>query len=188
MKLIIGLGNPGREYSGTRHNVGFAIMGVLARKHGINFNKRSCRSKIGEGRLEDVNVALAKPQTYMNLSGEAISALLRRYRLKPNDIIVVYDDLDLPVGRIRIRTDGNAGGHNGLKSIIAALGTNKFIRLKVGIGRPTNAIDQKEIVDHVLSGFDKNEHEAISNAVDRAVQAIELLVTENPETAMNLFN
>lgn len=188
MKLIIGLGNPGREYSGTRHNVGFAVLGAFARRHGINFNKRSCRSKIGEGRLGDIPVALAKPQTYMNLSGEAVSALLRRYRLKPDDIIIVYDDLDLPVGRIRMRTDGSAGGHNGLKSIIAALGTNKFLRLKVGIGRPKNEIDQKEVVDHVLSGFDKNEQQTVSDAVDRAVEAVEMLISENPEAVMNRFN
>jgi PTH1 family peptidyl-tRNA hydrolase len=188
MKLIIGLGNPGREYSGTRHNIGFVVLGTLARRHKINFNKRSCHSRIGEGDLGPIKVVLAKPQTYMNLSGDAVSSLLRRYRLKPSDIIVVYDDLDLPVGRIRMRADGSAGGHNGIKSIIAALGTDKFIRLKVGIGRPTVEIDRNEIVDHVLSGFDKTEHEAMTDAVNRAVDAIEVLVAENPETAMNRFN
>lgn len=189
MKLIVGLGNPGREYSATRHNIGFAVLSALARKNGINFDKRCCHARAGEGRIAGTEVILARPQTYMNLSGEAVSALMRRYRLKTSDLLVVHDDLDLPLGRIRLRAGGSAGGHNGLKSIIAATGSIEFARLKIGIGRPDNEAESRtEVVDHVLSGFDSAERRIVEVAVARAVEAIETFIEYGLEAAMNRFN
>ncbi|MEN8614588.1 aminoacyl-tRNA hydrolase [Dehalogenimonas sp. THU2] len=189
MKLIIGLGNPGREYSGTRHNIGFAVLSSLARKHGINFDKRCCHSRAGEGRIAGLDVALAKPQTYMNLSGDAVAALMRRYRVKIGDIVVIQDDLDLPLGRIRIRAGGSAGGHNGLKSIIASTGSTEFSRLKIGIGRPETAgTPGRYVVDHVLSDFDAIDRKIADEAVTRAVEAIEVMIEDGLEAAMNRFN
>ena len=189
MKLIIGLGNPGREYSSTRHNIGFAVLGALARKHSINFDKRCCRSRVGEGYIKCLTVAVAKPQTYMNLSGDAVAALMRRYKVKVSDILIIHDDLDLPLGRIRIRAEGSAGGHNGLKSIIAAVGTTELARLKIGIGRPENEDESRiDIVDHVLSGFDPAERQITADAVTKAVEAIETVISDGLKIAMNRFN
>jgi PTH1 family peptidyl-tRNA hydrolase len=189
VKLIVGLGNPGREYSGTRHNIGFAVLGALARKHGINFDKRCCHSRAGEGRIGGQEVALAKPQTYMNLSGDAVAALMRRYRIKPEDILVVHDDLDLSLGRIRLRAGGSAGGHNGLKSIIASVGSTEFTRLKIGIGRPETAdAPRGDVVDHVLSDFGAAERKVADEAVARAVAAVETVLELGLETAMNRFH
>ena len=189
MKLIVGLGNPGREYSTTRHNIGFAVLNTLARKNGINFNKHYCHARAGEGRIAGTEVALARPQTYMNLSGESVSALMRRYRLKTSDLLVVHDDLDLPLGRIRLRAGGSAGGHNGLKSIIASTGSIEFARLKIGIGRPNNEADSRtEVVGHVLSVFDPAERRTVEITVARAVEAIEMFIENGLEVAMNRFN
>ena len=189
MKLIVGLGNPGREYSGTRHNIGFAVLGSLARKHGINFDKRCCHSRAGEGRIAGQEVAFAKPQTYMNLSGDAVSALIRRYKIKLADILVIHDDLDLPLGKIRLRAGGSAGGHNGLKSIIASVGSMEFARLKIGIGRPEIAgIERRDVVDHVLSDFDAADRKIAEEAVIRAVEATEMVLEDGLEAAMNKFN
>lgn len=189
MRLIIGLGNPGRQYLGTRHNVGFAVLGALARRHGINFEKSCCRSRVGEGYIEGVKIVLAKPQTYMNLSGEAVAALVRRYRVSSDDIIIVHDDIDLPLGRIRIRGDGSAGGHNGVKSIIGALGTKRLVRLKIGIGRPeSETVALAGVVDHVLSGFSPDERQVAAEAVANAVKALEAIIGYDLETAMNRFN
>ena len=189
MKLIVGLGNPGREYSGTRHNIGFAVLGSLARKHGINFDKRCCHSRVGEGRIAGQEVAFAKPQTYMNLSGDAVSALIRRYKIKLADILVIHDDLDLPLGKIRLRAGGSAGGHNGLKSIIASVGSMEFARLKIGIGRPEIAgLERRDVVDHVLSDFDAADRKIAEEAVIRAVEATEMVLEDGLEAAMNKFN
>jgi peptidyl-tRNA hydrolase, PTH1 family len=189
MKLIVGLGNPGREYSGTRHNIGFAVVGELARKHGVNFDKRCCQSRAGEGGISGQPVVLAKPQTYMNLSGEAVAALMRKYKVKLSDILVVHDDLDLPLGKIRIRANGSAGGHNGLKSIIASVGSMDFARVKIGIERPESAgIERRDVVDHVLSDFDATDRKIAEEAVSRAVSAVETVLECGLETAMNRFN
>lgn len=189
MKLIVGLGNPGREYSGTRHNVGFAVLGVLARKHSVNFNKRCCHSHAGEGQIGNQQIVLAKPQTYMNLSGDAVGALMRKYKLKLSDILIVHDDLDLPLGKIRIRANGSAGGHNGLKSIIASVGSTEFARLKIGIGRPESAEPgRRDVVDHVLSDFDAVDRKITEEAIVRAIDAIEVLLDQGLEVAMNRLN
>ncbi|ADJ25957.1 peptidyl-tRNA hydrolase [Dehalogenimonas lykanthroporepellens BL-DC-9] len=188
MKLIIGLGNPGKEYHHTRHNIGFEILGRFARFHNISFNKRSCQSRIGEGKIGDQPVILAKPQTYMNLSGQAVAALIKRYKVTPKDIIVIHDDLDLPIGKIRIRLEGGAGGHNGIKSIIQSIGTICFTRIKVGIGRPTTTGDRIEIVDHVLTQFSQDEAEMINKTVIDALGALETMISGDYNAAMNKFN
>jgi len=189
VKLIIGLGNPGREYSGTRHNIGFAVLGELARKHGINFDKRCCHSRAGEGLIADQQVVLAKPQTYMNLSGDSVAALMRKYKVKLSDIMVIHDDLDMPLGKIRIRASGSAGGHNGLKSIIGSIGSMEFARLKIGIGRPENAgIERRDVIDHVLSDFDAVDRKIAEEAIARAAEAVEAIIEQGLETAMNQNN
>jgi len=185
MKLIVGLGNPGRRYRGTRHNVGWEVIGRLARRVGIAVAEEDGFSEVGRGSIDGVRVLLARPQTYVNVSGAAVRDLRRRHRLQPQDIFVVVDDLDLPLGRIRLRAGGSAGGHNGLKSIIDALGTTDFPRLRVGIGRPPVGVDP---ADHVLTSFSAEERAALDTALDRAAEALEVAVLEGIEVAMSRFN
>ena len=185
MKLIVGLGNPGRRYRETRHNVGWEVISRLARRARIAVDEEDGFSDVGRGAIGGTRVILARPQTYVNVSGEAVRDLRRRHRLRPQDIVVVVDDLDLPLGRLRLRASGSAGGHNGLKSIIEALGTTEFPRLRVGIGRPAEGVDP---ADHVLTRFTSDEQAVVDAALDRAAEAIETAITEGIETAMNRFN
>ncbi|MDR1539529.1 MAG: aminoacyl-tRNA hydrolase [Clostridiales bacterium] len=185
MKLIIGLGNPEREYKGTRHNAGFEVANKLSFDHSIPINKAKHRCHLGEGVIAGVRAMIAKPQTYMNLSGEAARDLLSWYRLEPEDIIVVYDDASLPLGSIRIRKQGGAGGHNGMKSIIYHLGTEEFIRVRVGIGeKPPNWV----LADYVLSKFKKEEMESFIEGVAKAGDAVCAILRGGPDAAMNIFN
>ena len=183
MKLIVGLGNPGREYQGARHNVGFVVVDILARRHGIHVKARRSKSLVGEGVIAGEKVVLAKPLTFMNLSGEAVGALVRRYRIDPSDIIVIADDVNLPLGRLRIRAGGSSGGHKGLRSIIHSLGMEDFPRIRVGIGSPKG-----EMVDFVLSRFHKSERGVVDEAVNRAADAVEAILSEGIEPTMNRFN
>jgi len=183
--LIAGLGNPGAEYHNTRHNVGFRVVDRLAEENRIQTGQVERRSLVGYGTLRDVGVVLAKPQTFMNLSGESIAPLARTLQLRPEDIIVITDDMDLPVGRIRVRPAGSAGGHNGLKSLIQHLGTDAFPRVRVGVGRPAQG---SRNIDHVLGKFGRDEIEPLRAAMDRAVEAVEVIVVEGVEAAMNRFN
>jgi len=185
MKLIVGLGNPGRRYRETRHNVGWEVISRLARRARIAVDEEDGFSDVGRGSIGGTRVILARPQTYVNVSGEAVRDLRRHHRLRPQDIIVVVDDLDLPLGRLRLRASGSAGGHNGLKSIIEALGTTEFPRLRVGIGRPAEGVDP---ADHVLTRFTSDEQAVVDAALDRAAEAIETAIAEGIETAMNRFN
>ena len=185
MKLIVGLGNPGRRYRETRHNVGWEVISRLARRARIAVDEEDGFSDVGRGAIGGTRVILARPQTYVNVSGEAVRDLRRLHRLRPLDIVVVVDDLDLPLGRLRLRASGSAGGHNGLKSIIEALGTTEFPRLRVGIGRPAEGVDP---ADHVLTRFTSDEQAVVDAALDRAAEAIETAITEGIETAMNRFN
>jgi len=185
MKLIIGLGNPGRRYRGTRHNVGGEVVSHLARRLGIALREEAGFSAVGRGSIGGTRVLLARPQTFVNVSGAAVLELCRRHRVAPRDIIVVADDLDLPLGRIRLRRGGSAGGHNGLKSIIDALGTTEFPRLRVGIGRPPEGVDP---ADYVLARFRPEEQPVVAEALERAAQALEAAVTEGIAAAMNRFN
>jgi PTH1 family peptidyl-tRNA hydrolase len=185
MKLIVGLGNPGRRYRRTRHNVGWEVVARLARKTGIVLGEEDEFSEVGRGVIGGQRVILARPQTYVNVSGEAVRALRRRHRLRPADILVIVDDLDLPLGRLRLRPGGSAGGHNGLRSIIEALGTTDVPRLRVGIGRPPAGVDP---ADHVLSRFTPEEEPVIEDALERAADAAATFVAEGIERAMNRFN
>ena len=184
MKLVVGLGNPGARYANTRHNVGFMVLDRLARRRGVEITKRQCNALTGLGSITGHKVCLAKPQTFMNLSGEAVACLARFYKVSPRDLLVVYDERDLPVGRIRLRERGSAGGHRGVQSIIAMLGTSDFPRLRIGIGRP----EGMEAVEHVLGSFSAEERPIIEEALNRAVDAVEVALSEGMEAAMNRFN
>lgn len=154
MKLIVGLGNPGRKYSRHRHNIGFFVLDELGRRHDVSINKRSFKSLIGAGVISGVAVILVKPQTYMNLSGDSVCSLLGYYRLEPSDLIVVHDDIDLALGRIKMTKGSGDAGHRGVRSIIERIGTKDFVRFRLGVGRSSNGFDS---ADFVLSPFDKAE-------------------------------
>ena len=183
-KLIVGLGNPGREHGRNRHNVGFQCVDRLARAHGLPFEQRQARAKLAIGTIAGVPVVLAKPQTYMNLSGQAVSGLLRWYKLPLSDLLVIYDDLDLPLGTIRLRPSGSAAGHKGMRSIIEHLQTDEFPRLRLGIGRPADGDE----VAYVLANFTPAELTVLADVFARALAAIECLLTEGLVAAMNRFN
>jgi PTH1 family peptidyl-tRNA hydrolase len=183
VKLIVGLGNPGKTYEGTRHNVGFAALDVLADRHGVSWGSAPANAQIGKWRAEDT--LLAKPLTFMNLSGQAVGELLRYFRIEPADLLVIVDEAQLELGRLRARPSGSAGGHNGLKSIIGALGTEAFPRLRIGVGRGDA---RRDLGDHVLARFDATERPVIEEAVGRAAAAAEMFITEGIVAAMNAFN
>lgn len=183
-KLIIGLGNPGRDYHGTRHNVGWDAIDLLAKRHHLNVKARRSKAMVGEGMIGERKVILAKPLTFMNLSGQAVGGLVRRHRLEPSDILVICDDVHLPLGRLRIRAKGSAGGHKGLISIIHALGTEDFGRIRIGVGSPTKG----DMVDHVLSRFKRAERTIVKESIARAADAVEMILAEDIEPAMNKFN
>jgi PTH1 family peptidyl-tRNA hydrolase len=193
MKLIVGLGNPGRIYAQNRHNIGFRCISHLAKLYSIETNRRQCHSQVGSGKIAGVEVLLTKPMTFVNLSGEAVGPLMRRYKIKATDLIVIHDDLDLPLGKLRLRPGGSAGGHKGIKSIISTLGSKDFCRIKVGIGRPmkedgTVINDEDSIVDYVLSDFTPEEESVIKPAIAQVAKAIQSILTEGVTAAMNKFN
>jgi PTH1 family peptidyl-tRNA hydrolase len=183
--VIVGLGNPGGEYAQTRHNVGFWCVDILAKEHSIALGRRHRTALVGEGVIAGSRVALAKPRTYMNLSGEAVRYLLARYRVSPRQLLVIYDDMDLPLGKLRLRPSGSAGGHNGIKSIIQATGSQEFPRIRIGIGRPAEGLVGRE---HVLGHMSSEERKAAEDAVRRAAEAVAFILTEGIEAAMNRFN
>lgn len=187
MKLIVGLGNPGVRYARTRHNVGFDTVEVLAARQGWRFDARRSRAVLASGMVGDEKVLLAKPQTYMNDSGVAVSDLVRFYKLNPaSDLLVICDDLDLPLARIRLRTRGAAGGQHGLESIIRHLTTTTFARIKIGIGRPAHGRDEN--VDFLLSMPRGDERIALDAAVEQAADAALCWLTEGVDAAMNAYN
>lgn len=183
IRLIAGLGNPGPEFAGSRHNVGFEVVDRLAALHGAGFS--SCREKalVASIRANQAPVLLVKPQTFMNLSGLAVRALLKKHRLSPGALLVVYDDLDLPLGQLRLLPRGSSGGHKGMASVIAAVGTEDFARLRVGIGRPTG-----DAAAYVLSRFLPEEIEPVQRVLEEAVAAVECVLREGLVRAMNKFN
>lgn len=183
MKLIIGLGNPGSDYAQTRHNIGFMVIDALAQECGGEVKKSQHKSLVGQVNLGQVKAVLAKPQTYMNLSGQAVAALMNWYKLTPRDIIVITDDMDLPPGRLRIRTGGSGGGQKGLKSIIESLGTQEFARIRVGIGRPAHGA-----VNHVLGKISATEAEVLVPAIKAAAEAVKVWVSDGITAAMNQYN
>ena len=186
MYIIAGLGNPGRQYAHTRHNVGFDAIDVLAEKYNIKVENAKGRALTGSGRIEGQSVLLVKPLTYMNLSGESIRAPADYYKVDPEDILVVYDDISLAPGQLRIRAKGSAGGHNGIKSIIAHLGTQEFPRVRVGVGEKPHP--DYDMADWVLSKFAGEDLKPITEAIRKAADAVECLIQEGPDKAMNRFN
>jgi len=184
-KLIVGLGNPGKEYERTRHNIGFAVVDAFARQHGIVVTKRDGQALVGDGRVGEARVFLMKPQTFMNLSGQPVAAFLRQKPLALADILVVTDDIALPVGKLRLRAEGSAGGHNGLKSLIAHLHGPGFPRLRFGVGAPRDPSVQ---IDFVLGQFSRGEQRDVDETTERAVAALEVWLAEGIERTMNRFN
>jgi PTH1 family peptidyl-tRNA hydrolase len=189
MKMIVGLGNPGKEYSANRHNIGFLCVNHLARKHHISLDRKQGRARVGTGEIAGTQVVLAKPQTYMNASGIAVMHLLGKHKLTPDDLIVIHDDLDLPLGKIRIRWGSSAGGHNGIKSIIGSLGTQDFTRIRIGISRPQNvSLAEETIVDYVLGDFESGDSKQVDEIIKKVGEAVICLLTEDLTSAMNKFN
>lgn len=185
MKIIVGLGNPSREYQATRHNIGFDAVTRLCDDYQIRLDKKEHKALCGRGYIGGEKVVLAQPQTYMNLSGESVRALTDFYKIGMEDLIVIYDDINLDVGQLRVRPKGSAGGHNGIKSIIAHLGTDQFPRIRVGVGDKPKEWD---LVDYVLGHFSKEEEPVIRDALGRAAKACECMIAEGIEEAMNLYN
>jgi PTH1 family peptidyl-tRNA hydrolase len=192
MKLIVGLGNPGRGCANNRHNVGFACLNHFARMQGIRFDKKQGKARIGTGEVAGSKIVLAKPQTYVNLSGQSVSRLIKKFNINLNDVIVIHDDLDLPLGKIRLRHGSSSGGHKGIDSIISCLGSQDFTRLRVGIGRPTTEgfaeISEADIIAYVLSNFTPDENQVIVRVTPRVSEAILCLITDGLVTAMNRYN
>lgn len=185
MYLIIGLGNPGKQYEATRHNIGFLVIEQLANMHGIALNQKKHKAIYGSGYIEGQKVILAKPQTFMNLSGESVRELADFYKVDPEDILVIFDDISLDVGQLRLRKKGSAGGHNGIKSIIQHLGSQDFPRIKVGVGEKPAGWD---LADHVLAPFPKEQREEVSASILDAAKACGTILSDGLEGAMNLFN
>ncbi len=186
MKLIVGLGNPGPQYEHTRHNVGFRVVDRLARKWGFTWSERRARAILASGIVGTEKIVLAKPLTYMNLSGESVGELARWYKVSPQDILIIYDELDLPTGRVRLRPGGSAAGHNGMRDIIARLHTSDFPRLRVGIGRPKHS--HMEGRDHVLSAANGDDAILLATGEERAAEAVQMLLAQGVEATMNAVN
>lgn len=183
MFLIVGLGNPGSQYEDTRHNIGFKVVDNIAKEYNIEINRQKFKGMCGEGFINGEKVILLKPTTYMNLSGESVREIVDFYKLSNEDVLVIYDDISLDVGRLRIREKGSAGGHNGIKSIIAHLGTDIFPRIKVGVGQPN-----VDLVNYVLGKFTKEEMEVLSESIDASTKAAKEIISSDVKTAMNIYN
>lgn len=183
MFLIVGLGNPGKEYDGTRHNIGFAAIDYIADKYNIELNRIKFKGVFGEGLINGKKVILLKPTTYMNLSGESIREVINFYKISNEEVIIVYDDISLEVGRLRIREKGSHGGHNGIKSIIANMGTDIFPRVKIGVGAPKG-----NLVSHVLGKFSNDEVEILRETIKASSEAVSIMLKIDTKEAMNKFN
>ena len=183
MFLIVGLGNPGKEYDGTRHNIGFETIDYLSKKYNIDVNRTKFKGIFGEGFINNKKVVLLKPSTYMNLSGESIREAINFYKLENEEVLVIYDDISLEVGKIRIREKGSAGGHNGIKSIIANMSTDVFPRIKIGVGQPKG-----DLVSHVLGKFSQEEINDLNEVIEASSEAVEIIVKDGTKEAMNKLN
>jgi PTH1 family peptidyl-tRNA hydrolase len=184
VKLIVGLGNPGAQYKGTRHNIGFAVIDEIARRAAVGFESAPAEAVIAKWRRPEGGALLAKPLTFMNLSGQAVGEIARYFKVDLPDVLIVVDEVQLPLGRLRARARGSAGGHNGLKSVIAHLGDD-FSRLRIGVGRGEQ---QRDLADHVLSRFEKEEAAEVERMTTRAADAAEMFITSGIEAVMNAFN
>ena len=185
MNLIIGLGNPEKDYAETRHNMGFNVINELAKIYNIEVNKSKFKSLYGSGIIEGKKVILLKPQTFMNLSGEAVNEIVSFYKIELDEILVIYDDLDIEPGKIRIRKSGSPGSHNGIKSVTHYLNSNNFARIRVGIGKPENNMD---LIEYVIGGIDTEEKEELKKGVQKATDAVIEIFKNNIDSAMNKFN
>ena len=183
MFLIVGLGNPGKEYDGTRHNIGFETIDYISKKYNIDVNRTKFKGTFGEGFINNKKVVLLKPSTYMNLSGESIREAINFYKLENEEVLVIYDDISLEVGKIRIREKGSAGGHNGIKSIIANMSTDVFPRIKIGVGQPKG-----DLVSHVLGKFSQEEINDLNEVIEASSEAVEIIVKDGTKEAMNKLN
>jgi PTH1 family peptidyl-tRNA hydrolase len=184
--LIVGLGNPGEEYKNTRHNIGFECLNAIARRHNLDFNKKQAKARIAEGRIGDQRVVLAKPFTYMNLSGQAVIGLINWYKITPaTELLVIYDDMDIPFGTLRLREKGSPGSHNGMKSIIGQLGNQVFPRIRFGIGQGPAG---RDAASYVLGRFTRDEQEQLPALIERVADATDTIVRESFTIAMNRFN
>jgi len=191
MKLIVGLGNPGKTYAYNRHNVGFLCLNYFARLHSIRFDHRQCRAKVSLAEIKGEKLLLAKPGTFVNLSGKSIACLVHKHGVPVSDLLIIYDDLDLPLGKIRLRQGGGSGGHKGMNSIIFALGSEDFPRIRVGIGRPQGeeqSISEEAIVSYVLSDFLPQEEAIMKPVIATVSEAIDYFLTQGIEAAMGKFN
>lgn len=189
MFLIVGLGNPGAQYARTRHNIGWLVLDELSRRWNIELGRTNCEAKVGGGIISEQRVTFAKPQTYMNLSGRSVAALMRYQNVPKERILVITDDLNLPVGKLRLRANGSHGGHNGLRSIAQHLGNNEYARLRFGVGEPPqNEREEKGTRDFVLRPFMADEMPSVEAAIARASDCVETFVREGVEIAMNRFN
>jgi PTH1 family peptidyl-tRNA hydrolase len=184
VKLLVGLGNPGDKYAATRHNIGFLVAAQVAQRQRITLKKKGYQGIYGVGKIATCETTILLPQTFMNCSGISVNAAYRSLGIEPGDLIIIYDDLDLPFGRIRVKADGGHGGHNGLRDIIAVLGCKDFIRLRVGIGRP----ERGDVTGHVLSRFATNEKKMLPQLLDTAAEAVEKILSSGVTEAMNSFN
>jgi len=186
MYIVVGLGNPTKKYEKTRHNIGFDAVDLLGEKYQIPINQPFGKAQIGKGIIEGQKVILVKPQTFMNLSGKSVAEVISFYKENPaQQLIVLYDDISLDPGNIRVRMKGSAGGHNGIKSIIASIGTQEFPRIKIGVG---NKPDRMDLADYVLGHFTRAEREEVEESLLKACEAVKLIVQQQPEKAMNQFN
>ena len=186
MFLIAGLGNPDKKYEKTRHNIGFDTVDALAEKYNISITEKKHKALCGSGVIEGVKVILAKPQTYMNLSGESIAEIVNFYKLDPeSEMLIIFDDISLAPGNIRVRKKGSAGGHNGIKSIIARTGTQNFMRIKVGVGEKPAGWD---LADHVLGRFSTEDRKLVDEAIAKAAKAVDIIISQGTDAAMNEYN
>lgn len=186
MRMIVGLGNPGKEYANTRHNIGFRCVNKLAKIHGISLSQRGSHAQFGVGEVEGNKVVLAKPRTYMNLSGRSVKLLMRRFQASPSDIFVVHDDLDLPLGKVRVYSGGGSGGHKGVESVITEVGSRDFHRIRVGIGHPPE--NDHDAVAYVLSDFLSEEKVVVEDIITRVAEVILCILREGIVAAMNKYN
>jgi len=192
-RIIVGLGNPGRGYGHNRHNVGFHCLNYFARLHSIRFDRKQCQARVGVGEVAGSELLLAKPQTFVNLSGIVVSCLMRKHDIPLSGLLVICDDLDLPLGKVRLRPNGGSGGHNGMKSIISALGSEDFPRIRVGIGRPMQSeglsnVNEDVIVRYVLGDFTPEEEKVIKSTIVTVAEAIDCFLSQGVEVAMRKFN
>ena len=191
MKLIVGLGNPGKAYVHNRHNIGFRCLNYFARLHSIRFDHRQCRARIGLGEIGGEKLLLSKPRTFVNLSGRPVACLVSKHDITLSDLLIIYDDLDLPLGRIRLRQSGGSGGHKGMNSIISALGSEDFARVRVGVGRPQveeQSISEDAIVNYVLSNFSPQEEKVIKPVIATVAETVDCFLNQGIEAAMSKFN